>query len=123
MTWWQARAQRSDSALGSAGASYFSYVSMLNQLVFMSTQMYHDACNPQHHKYMAHQIALLYVRETSGLGWPRASKARAGNAQQLLPSCLSPAALTALHALHAAMPEPASGRDEAPAQGDREPVR
>jgi hypothetical protein len=44
-----------------AGAAYFAYISMLNQVVFMSTQMYHDACNPQYHKYMAHQIALLYV--------------------------------------------------------------
>lgn len=27
----------------------------------MGTQLYHDACVPQHHKYAAHQIALLYV--------------------------------------------------------------
>ena len=27
----------------------------------MGTQLYHDACVPQHHKYCAHQIALLYV--------------------------------------------------------------
>lgn len=43
------------------GASYFSYVSLLNQVVMMGTQLYHDACVPQHHKYAAHQIALLYV--------------------------------------------------------------
>ncbi len=42
------------------GAAYFSYISQLNQVVMMGTQLYHDACVPQHHKYCAHQIALLY---------------------------------------------------------------
>jgi hypothetical protein len=27
----------------------------------MGTQLYNDALVPQHHKYAAHQIALLYV--------------------------------------------------------------
>lgn len=27
----------------------------------MSTQLYNDATNPAHHKYAAHQVALLYV--------------------------------------------------------------
>ena len=43
------------------GAAYFTYVALLNQVVMMGTQLYHDACVPQHHKYCAHQIALLYV--------------------------------------------------------------
>jgi hypothetical protein len=47
--------------LAPAGAGYFSYISLLNQVVMMGTQLYHDACMPQHHKYAAHQIALLYV--------------------------------------------------------------
>lgn len=38
-----------------------NYVSMLNQTVMMSTQLYNDATNPAHHKYTAHQVALLYV--------------------------------------------------------------
>jgi hypothetical protein len=31
------------------------------QVVMMGTQLYNDALVPQHHKYAAHQIALLYV--------------------------------------------------------------
>lgn len=42
------------------GAAYMNYVSMLNQTVMMSTQLYNDATNPAHHKYTAHQVALLY---------------------------------------------------------------
>mmetsp|Transcript_23684 Transcript_23684/g.51987 ORF Transcript_23684/g.51987 Transcript_23684/m.51987 type:complete len:244 (-) Transcript_23684:1039-1770(-) len=42
------------------GSNYLNYISMLNQVVMMGTQLYHDACVPQHHKYTAHQIALLY---------------------------------------------------------------
>ncbi len=42
-------------------SAYLTYVSQLNQVVMMGTQLYHDACVPQHHKYCAHQIALLYV--------------------------------------------------------------
>ena len=44
-----------------AGAAFLAYVSLLNQVVMMSTQLYNDALVPQHHKYIAHQIALLYV--------------------------------------------------------------
>mmetsp|Transcript_10358 Transcript_10358/g.17998 ORF Transcript_10358/g.17998 Transcript_10358/m.17998 type:complete len:248 (-) Transcript_10358:917-1660(-) len=43
-----------------AGNAYLHYVSLMNQLVMMATQVYHDACMPEHHKYMAHQMALLY---------------------------------------------------------------
>jgi hypothetical protein len=46
-----------------AGTAYLSYVSLLNQVVMMGTQLYNDALVPQHHKYSAHQIALLYVSE------------------------------------------------------------
>lgn len=42
------------------GASYLTYVSLMNQVVIMGTQIYHDACVTQHHKYAAHQMALLY---------------------------------------------------------------
>uniref|UniRef100_A0A7S0UQN4 Uncharacterized protein n=1 Tax=Polytomella parva TaxID=51329 RepID=A0A7S0UQN4_9CHLO len=42
------------------GLSYLTYVSLLNQVVMMGTQIYHDATVPEHHKYAAHQIALLY---------------------------------------------------------------
>lgn len=35
----------------------------MNQVVMMGTQLYHDACVTQHHKYTAHQIALLYVSQ------------------------------------------------------------
>lgn len=57
----------SDGAVdGPAGASYFQYISLLNQVVMMGTQLYHDACMPQHHKYAAHQIALLYVGRGCG---------------------------------------------------------
>mmetsp|Transcript_18754 Transcript_18754/g.52639 ORF Transcript_18754/g.52639 Transcript_18754/m.52639 type:complete len:246 (-) Transcript_18754:614-1351(-) len=41
-------------------ASYLHYVTLMNQVVMMGTQIYHDACNEQHHKYVAHQLALLY---------------------------------------------------------------
>lgn len=34
----------------------------------MGTQLYHDACMPQHHKYAAHQIALLYVSGAARAG-------------------------------------------------------
>lgn len=45
----------------SPGTSYLNYVSLLNQVVMMGTQLYNDAVTPAHHKYAAHQIALLYV--------------------------------------------------------------
>ncbi|KAF6261974.1 hypothetical protein COO60DRAFT_1498629 [Scenedesmus sp. NREL 46B-D3] len=32
----------------------------MRQTVMMSTQLYNDATNPAHHKYTAHQVALLY---------------------------------------------------------------
>jgi hypothetical protein len=44
----------------SAVASYLNYVTLLNQVVMMSTQLYNDAGILAHHKYTAHQIALLY---------------------------------------------------------------
>jgi hypothetical protein len=50
-----------------AGAAYLNYVGLLNQTVMMSTQLYNDATNPAHHKYTAHQVALLYV-STYGSG-------------------------------------------------------
>lgn len=52
--------ERLEAASQNPGASYLTYISLLNQVVMMGTQLYHDACVPQHHKYCAHQIALLY---------------------------------------------------------------
>ena len=49
-----------EAATHNPASSYFSYISQLNQVVMMGTQLYHDALVPQHHKYIAHQIALLY---------------------------------------------------------------
>lgn len=49
------------AAVAPAGAAYLNYVGLLNQAVMMSTQLYNDATNPAHHKYAAHQVALLYV--------------------------------------------------------------
>ena len=49
-----------EQAAHNPAASYFSYISQLNQVVMMGTQLYHDALVPQHHKYIAHQMALLY---------------------------------------------------------------
>eukprot|EP00878_Enallax_costatus_P033231 GHUV01036633.1.p1 GENE.GHUV01036633.1~~GHUV01036633.1.p1 ORF type:complete len:177 (+),score=61.81 GHUV01036633.1:400-930(+) len=43
-----------------AGGAYMNYISLLNQALMMSTQLYNDATNPAHHKYAAHQVALLY---------------------------------------------------------------
>lgn len=54
-----------------AGSGYLNYVNLLNQAVMMSTQLYNDAANPAHHKYTAHQVALLYVstQELARLGY------------------------------------------------------
>ena len=42
------------------GWEYFEHVSSLHQLLSMATQLRRDASNPANHKYVAHQIALLY---------------------------------------------------------------
>lgn len=52
----------------SAGVSYLNYVSLVNQVVMMCSQIYFDACDTQHHKYVAHQLALLYVSAPGGVG-------------------------------------------------------
>lgn len=57
------------------GAAYLHYVSLLNQVVQMSTQLYHDALVPHHHKYTAHQIALLYVSTALAIGRLRLGRA------------------------------------------------
>jgi hypothetical protein len=42
-------------------SSHLAYVSLLNQVVTVGTQLHHDASSmPAHHKYAAHQVALLY---------------------------------------------------------------
>ncbi|KAF8063707.1 DTX14 [Scenedesmus sp. PABB004] len=54
-------ARQAEQAPGVApGGAYLAYVGLLNQAVMMSTQLYNDAANPAHHKYAAHQVALLY---------------------------------------------------------------
>lgn len=50
------------------GVQYLTYISLLNQVVMMGTQLYHDATLPAHHKYAAHQVALLYVSGGGGGG-------------------------------------------------------
>ncbi|MEW5318410.1 MAG: hypothetical protein WDW38_009634 [Sanguina aurantia] len=42
------------------GTSYLAYITQLNQVVMLGSQLYYDACVPEHHKYVAHQVALLY---------------------------------------------------------------
>lgn len=49
-----------------SGVAHLQYVTLLNQVVQMGTQLYHDAVVPHHHKYAAHQIALLYVSGGGG---------------------------------------------------------
>lgn len=56
----QPQQQQPTAASQSPGGAYLNYVSLLNQAVMMSTQLYNDATNPAHHKYAAHQVALLY---------------------------------------------------------------
>ena len=42
-------------------AEHFITFGLLNQLVTLSHQLNYDAFNRANHKYMAHQLALLYV--------------------------------------------------------------
>ena len=42
------------------GLEYFSQMTVWNQLLTMTQQLHHDAENAINHKYVAHQIALLY---------------------------------------------------------------
>jgi hypothetical protein len=57
-------------------------VGLLNQVVMMSTQLYNDATTPAHHKYAAHQVALLYVSAWAPWALQR-SVARAVRAQAM----------------------------------------
>eukprot|EP00243_Klebsormidium_subtile_P004125 TRINITY_DN17908_c0_g1_i1.p1 TRINITY_DN17908_c0_g1~~TRINITY_DN17908_c0_g1_i1.p1 ORF type:complete len:250 (-),score=45.48 TRINITY_DN17908_c0_g1_i1:308-1057(-) len=45
---------------GPTGTDYFAHVSILNQLSSMASQLHEDSDKQQNHKYIAHQIALLY---------------------------------------------------------------
>lgn len=62
-----------------AGGAYLNYVSLLNQAVMMSTQLYNDATNPAHHKYAAHQVALLYVSTVASTDSTRQTSAAAAH--------------------------------------------
>ncbi len=42
---------------------YLKHIVMVNQLVALSSQLRHDVSTLNNHKYIAHQIALLYVSE------------------------------------------------------------
>eukprot|EP01052_Picozoa_sp_SAG31_P025354 SAG31_NODE_2218_length_6159_cov_3.265182_2_plen_99_part_00 len=42
-------------------ADYLSYMSSVNQLLHMAKQLREDVLGGKTHKYMAHQVALLYV--------------------------------------------------------------
>ena len=50
----------------SAIPCWHTTVSPMPQVVMMGTQLYNDALVPQHHKYAAHQVALLYVSVLPG---------------------------------------------------------
>jgi hypothetical protein len=43
-----------------AGLDYFAHISVWNQLLTMSKQLNYDGTHATNHKYIAHQIALLY---------------------------------------------------------------
>ena len=104
-----------------AGAAYMAYVSVVNQVVMMGTQLYNDAAVQQHHKYTAHQIALLYVSpQHRGVGrvWVGGQGLGAG-ANRVGRGARRPTGLSPIlpHALarcpSAAIPEHAAGGDEA----------
>ena len=46
-------------------AEHFSTFGLLNQLITLSHQLNCDAFNRSNHKYMAHQLALLYVSKVN----------------------------------------------------------
>ena len=60
-----------------AGMDYVAHVSVWNQVQSLAKQMQHDIVHAPNHKYIAHQLALLYVRacvstaRSGGLLWPR----------------------------------------------------
>ena len=58
--WRQQRAARHSGGGGGGAWDYFAHVSSLNQLLHMATQLQRDAPIAANHKYLAHQIALLY---------------------------------------------------------------
>jgi hypothetical protein len=41
---------------------YIAHISVWNQLQSLAKQMQHDIVHAPNHKYIAHQLALLYVR-------------------------------------------------------------
>ena len=41
---------------------YIGYMNTMNQVISMSRQLRDDVISGNTHKYMAHQVALLYVR-------------------------------------------------------------
>jgi hypothetical protein len=47
------------------GWSHLYYAALVNQVVMMSGQLHADAGNQRHHRYSAHQLALLYVGGTA----------------------------------------------------------
>jgi hypothetical protein len=67
-----------------ADAAYLHYVTLMNQVVMMGTQIYHDACDTQHHKYVAHELALLYV--SIHVMWSVVCSSLFASASSLLPS-------------------------------------
>jgi hypothetical protein len=42
-------------------SGYFASVSTLSQLTTLARQMHNDCVNTSSHKYIAHQLALMYV--------------------------------------------------------------
>ena len=50
-------------------SDYFTSLSALSQLSTLARQMHSDAANPTSHKYIAHQLALLYVSQKTYLSY------------------------------------------------------
>lgn len=45
-----------------AGKQHSRYMSKLSQLLTINAQLHEDVVQPHNHKYVAHQLSLLYVR-------------------------------------------------------------
>ena len=45
-----------------AFAAYFAQMAVMNQIIVIAEQLRYDTEHLDNHKYIAHQLALLYVR-------------------------------------------------------------
>lgn len=84
----------------------------------MGTQLYNDAVVPQHHKYTAHQIALLYVSDAGGAGALVGCAGAENAASQTVPASRLPTSPPSL-APPAASPQQSLNM----LQGETKPIR